>query len=93
LVRFNRAWRNLRAAEKSKFSAIYEGTTEFGFLDEFSSDYIGKDYGASWTEVTSMGVEGLFSFRDTRWREFARDPDHVKFIWALLNGFLKVKAL
>ncbi len=66
---------------------------EYGRKDNFdkafgdSAHYVGKDHGKNASEVTSMGLEKLF----TDPVGFARkDPEHAKFIMGMLDGSLRM---
>jgi len=71
------------AGEKGKLSRIYKGSEEWGFKDEFTEHYMGKNYSGKHHEILTMGVEGLYHNKFQLW---AKDEDMVDFILGMLAG-------
>ncbi len=81
------AFRDYRGAKSGKeATAIYHGSDEYGYEDEFLSHYMGKIYsGRSSTEIVSMGFEELYA---DPVKLYTRDPEYFWFMVGLLKGDL-----
>lgn len=70
-------------------TAIYKGTREMGYKDEFVEHYSGKiydgDLGMTHHEILTMGVESIFHEHNARVTD--KDENYRHFIVGMLVGF------
>lgn len=75
-------WRRRAKGERPKWLGSGYAKHEVAVSDEFTTRYIGKDYGGRAWEVLTMGLEGIFYDK----HGIAKDDDLRDFILGLLVG-------